>query len=73
MNIYFINNQGSGFAERVDVPEGTAVGQLFAKQMPDANANDYLIRVDRQPVAADEPLRPDCRVSVTPTKIAGAA
>jgi len=73
MQIYFINNVGAGFADRIEVPEGTTVGKLFAQKMPDANPTDYLVRVDRQPVAADEPLRHGCRVSITPTKIEGAS
>ncbi|MDB5319507.1 MAG: hypothetical protein JWN40_1138, partial [Phycisphaerales bacterium] len=42
------------------------------EKMPGRSAADYLLRVDRQPVAADEALRPDCRVSITPIKIHGA-
>ncbi len=72
MQIYFINNVGAGFADRIEVPEGTTVGQLFAQKLPDCRAADYLVRVDRQPVAADEPLKDGCRVSITPTKIEGA-
>ena len=72
MKLFFINNVGSGFADRIEVPEGTTVGQLFKDKLPDANPADYLVRVDRQPVAADEVLRDGCRVSVTPVKIEGA-
>ena len=73
MQIYFINNAGAGFADRIEVADGTTVGQLFEQRMPGCSPQDYLVRVDRQPSAADEPLRPGCRVSITPTKIEGAA
>ena len=29
MRLLFINNHGAGFADYVDVPEGTAVEQFF--------------------------------------------
>ena len=74
MRILFINNQGGGFADHVEVPDGTTVAALFARQMPaGSDAADYLIRVDRLPAAADQVLHPDARVSFTPVKIEGAA
>ncbi len=73
MRILFINNQGGGFADHVEVSDGTTVAQLFGQQMPaGSQASDYLIRVDRLPAAADQVLHPDARVSFTPVKIEGA-
>jgi len=72
MKIFYINNSGGGFANHLDVAEGTTVAQLFAKNMPGSNPADYLIRVNRQPAAADERLTEGCRVSITPVKIEGA-
>jgi hypothetical protein len=72
MQIYYVNNDGGGFAANVDVAEGLTIGQLFEQKMPGRVAGDYLIRVDRQVVPADHVLTPGCRVSITPTKIAGA-
>lgn len=72
MQIFFINNDGAGFADTIDVPEGTTIETLFAEKLPGRRAEDYLIRVDRQPVAREQVLTPGCRVSITPTKIAGA-
>ena len=72
MTIFFINNDGGGFAANLDVAEGATIAQLFADRMPGRKAEDYLIRVDRQPVPADHVLTPGSRVSFTPTKIAGA-
>jgi hypothetical protein len=73
MTIVFINNHGGGFADRIDVADGTTVKQLFEKQLPDCAPEDYLIRVDRLPASADQVLHAGARVSITPTKIAGAA
>lgn len=73
MRVYYINNDGGGFADHIDVAEGTTIGKLFEQRCPGRSSSDYLIRVDRQPVPIDHVLTPGCRVSITPTKIAGAA
>ena len=72
MKILFINNHGGGFADHIDVEEGTTVQTLFAQKLPDAQASDYLIRVDRLPASADQVLLPGARISITPLKIEGA-
>ena len=72
MRILFINNDGGGFATHIDVADGTTVTQLFDKQLPGREPEDYLIRVDRQPAAADQVLTEGQRISFTPTKIEGA-
>ena len=72
MRILTINNDGGGFADYVDVPAESTVQQLFAEQVPAGKAADYLIRVNRQPTAADQVLQEGDRISFTPTKIEGA-
>lgn len=72
LKIQYINNDGAGFADHIDVPDGTTVSQLFADRVPGGAASDYLIRVNRQPTAADQVLQPGDRVSFTPIKIEGA-
>lgn len=72
MQLVFINNDGAGFADKIDVADGITVGQLFAQRMPYGKAQDYLIRVNRQPTTSDYVLQPGDRVSITPTKIEGA-
>ena len=72
MKILLINNDGGGFADHVEVSDGIAVSELFKKQLPTRRAQDYLIRVNRQPAASDQELQPGDRVSFTPTKIEGA-
>jgi hypothetical protein len=73
MKVLFINNSGGGFADFIEVGAGTTVAQLFGQRLPHAKAEDYLIRVNRQPVSADQVLQEGDRVSMTPTKIQGAA
>ena len=72
MKCLFINNDGAGFADHIDVAEGSTVAALFAKQLPSRKACDFLIRVNRQPAAADQVLQEGDRVSFTPAKIEGA-
>ena len=72
MKILFINNDGGGFADYIDVQSGTTVEQLFEQQLPHRKPEDVLIRVNRQPVARDYVLQENDRVSMTPTKIDGA-
>jgi hypothetical protein len=73
MKVLLISNDGGGFADHVEVADGLTVAALFADRMAGRTPADYLIRVNRQPAAADQVLRPGDRVSVTPTKIEGAA
>ena len=72
MKILVVNNDGGGFADYVDIDEGTTVNELFEKQVDSSNPENYLIRVNRQPAPADQVLREGDRVSFTPTKIEGA-
>lgn len=72
MQVFFINNDGGGFADYTEVAEGTTVGQFFRQQIPDGNPNSYHIRVNRQAAPAGQALQNGDRVSITPLKIEGA-
>ena len=73
MRIMYINNDGGGFADFINIEEGTSIEKFFKQKMPDSEASDYLIRVNRQPVPKDYCLKENDRITVTPTKIEGAA
>ena len=73
MRIFFVNNDGAGFCDHLEIAGGTTVRQLFAQQIKHGQPSDYLIRVNRQPVPADQVLQEGDRVSITPTKIEGAS
>ncbi len=71
MRILFVNNDGGGFADHVDIPQGTTVQELFERQMRQAKPENYLIRVNRQAASRDQVLVEGDRVTFTPTKIEG--
>jgi len=73
MQVLFINNDGGGFADHIEIADGTTVEQLFQQRVPQGKPADYLIRVNRQPTSRDAVLQPGDRISITPTKIEGAA
>ena len=72
MRILYINNDGAGFADQIDIDEETTVSQLFSKRVGHGQPGDYLIRVNRLPSAADQVLQAGDRVTFTPVKIEGA-
>ena len=53
MKILFINNDGGGFADYVEVTPGTTVEKFVSQKVSGRDAADYLIRVNRQPVARE--------------------
>ena len=73
MRILYVNNHGGGFADFINLEEGTDIEKLFKQKMPQEQASDYLIRVNRQPVPKNYVLKENDRVTITPTKIDGAA
>jgi sulfur carrier protein ThiS len=72
MRILYINNAGAGWADYIDVPQSQTVEELFKEKMSARKPDDFLIRVNRQPVSKDQILRENDRVTITPLKIEGA-
>jgi sulfur carrier protein ThiS len=73
MRILYVNNEGGGYADYLEIAENTTVDQFFKIKMSGREASDYMIRVNRQPVARDYVLQDGDRVTITPLKIEGAA
>jgi hypothetical protein len=48
MRVLFINNDGGGFADHIELEDATTVAKLFAEKVPKGRPQDYLIRVNRQ-------------------------
>ena len=57
MRLLYINNDGGGFADYVDVTEGITVEQFFKDKMQGRKPDDFLIRVNRQPVSREYVLK----------------
>ena len=72
MKVLLINNDGGGFADYIEVEEDVTVQELFNQRVGAGKEGDYLIRVNRQPVARDQVLLDGDRISITATKIQGA-
>ena len=72
MRVLYINNDGGGFADYVDVSPSITVEQFFTEKMPGRKPDDFLIRVNRQPAPRDYVLQENDRVTITPTKVEGA-
>jgi sulfur carrier protein ThiS len=72
MRILWINNDGGGFADYVNVSNNTTVDEFFNERLPGHSPQDYLIRVNRQPVPKDYVLQEGDRITATPLKIEGA-
>jgi len=73
MKAFVINNDGGGYCDTMELEQGTTVEQVFQRTIKHGSPRDYLIRVNRQPVTAGQVLQEGDRVSITPTKIHGAA
>ena len=72
VTVLFINNDGAGFADYVQVESRTTVMDFFKAKMGDSSPSNFLIRVNRLPVPSDYELQDKDRVTMTPTKIQGA-
>lgn len=72
MRLMYVNNDGGGFADTIEAPEGQTVGGFFSQHMPDRSPKDFLIRINRMPATRDQLLKDGDRITVTPVKIEGA-
>ncbi len=72
MKVLFINNDGGGFADHIEVADNITVQQLFDDRIGKGREPNYLIRVNRMPVSREQILVEGDRVTITPTKIEGA-
>ena len=54
MKLLYINNDGGGFADTIEVEDGLTVAAFLAEKMPGRKPDDFLIRVNRLPTPADQ-------------------
>jgi len=73
MRVTYINNDGGGFADEIDVADGAKIADFFAQKMgEEAEVGDYVIHVNRMAVSASHVLTHGDTVSITPRKFGGA-
>ena len=72
MQIKFINNDGAGYSDKLEITPGLTISGLFSQQMSGRMPNNYVIRVNLKSVASDYLLQQDDVVSFTAKKITGA-
>jgi len=72
MKIMLVNNEDGGFADYIDVADGSTVGDLFLSKMGGRSRDAFLIRVDREEVSDNFVIQEGSRVTITPTNIEGA-
>ena len=72
MKVLYVNNDGGGYADYVEIESNVSIGEFVAQRMPGRAVSDYMIRVNRQPVVRDYVLQDGDRVTITPLKIEGA-
>jgi len=71
MKIFMVDNQNGGFADFVDTQDSITVEKFLEDR--GINPASFLVRINRQTVAMSYTLQEGDRISVTPTKIAGAS
>ena len=70
MKVLFINNDGGGFADYLEIQGETSIRD-FVEDNVQGDPHDYLIRVNRQPVGSDYVLQENDRVTVTTSAVLG--
>ncbi len=72
MKVYLIDNQGSEFADQIEVASGTTIEEFAQQRLRGGDPTDHLIRVNQLPATAEQILQNGDRVSIIPTRIASA-
>ena len=71
IKISYVNNEGGGFADTLEVSAGITLEAFFANHAT-GNSRDYDIKVNHMVQPADYVLKTGDRVTITPRKYAGA-
>ena len=73
ITVFFISNEGGGYADELVVPKGTTIQRLVELKMSGQSLGSLRIRVNRETAVPHQVLSQGDRVSVTPTSIKAAA
>jgi ribosomal 50S subunit-recycling heat shock protein len=70
--VRWLNNDGGGYVETVNVVVGTTVEELRVRKLSEDDADSYTIQVNHEPVSADYMLKANDLVTVTMKNYQGA-
>jgi len=73
IQITYINNDGGGYCDTLNIASGITVDAFFKEKMPGREPENFMIRVNRQQTSRDQVLVANDRIAITPTKIDGAS
>ena len=68
--VIFIKNDGADYGEELSCNDGLTLGSLLAEKQ--INLSNYTVRVNHEEVMAGYVIQDNDRVSIMPTKVAGA-
>ena len=71
MIVTFVNNDGGGGVDELNVPNGTTVGAFIQQYMPGFNSGRHQARVNRESSNPDDILTEGDHIAVMPTKVGG--
>jgi len=72
ISVRYLNFNGGGFARTLELAEGTTLATFLAVQDDLGTPSDFTIRVNREVATADQVLADGDKITVSPTKVAGA-
>jgi len=72
INVRFLNGAGQGFGTTVQANDHTELKDFLEMHAPGSDPQNFLIRVNGQIATKNTILQDGDRVSMTPTKVAGA-
>ena len=71
MKVLFINNDGGGFCDRIEIQQGCTVETFFKMNVTNREPRDYTIKVNRELCSADQVLNEGDRITIVPKKFDG--
>lgn len=71
VKVLYVNGEGAGFADVVEVARGLPVEDFFKKHMAGAPAENYTIKVNRDITPPNYGLQDGDKITITPAKVGG--
>ena len=71
MLVTFINNEGGGGVQDINIPDGTTFGNFIRQSMPSFNSGRHQARVNQENAHPDDILTSGDHIAVMPVKVGG--